>query len=119
MAADPEGAAQLLAQAQAAERNLHPTMTTGMGGRVQESYDPMRLYARMAKYYGWSHNQIDAMHFVTFFGYVREAQIMLDEEKATYTTPAANGQAVTPEQAAMVVSDLPQVLPYEGETVSL
>lgn len=117
MAADPEGAAQLLAQAQAAERNLHPI--TGMSGRMQESYDPMRLYARMAKFYGWSHNQIDAMHFVTFFGYVREAQIMLDEEKAAYNTPAANGQVVPSEQAAMVVSDLPQVQPYEGETIPL
>ena len=108
---DPDGAAQLLAQAQAAQRKR--------GGIVQpigkEPYDPMKLYARMSKYYGWSHREMDNMHFPTFFGYVREAQIISDEEKAEYDKAKRNSQGT----GTQGLGDFPQPKPYEGETVAL
>jgi hypothetical protein len=108
---DPDGARQLLAQAQAAERKRGKT--TRLSGR--EPYDPMRLYARMKKYYGMSHAEMDSMHFATFFGYVREAQIMIDEEKAEYDKARAGNTT----QAIGGLGDFPQARPYEGETVPI
>jgi hypothetical protein len=108
---DPDGARQLLAQAQAAERKRGKT--TRLSGR--EPYDPMKLYARMKKYYGMSHAEMDSLHFATFFGYVREAQIMIDEEKAEYDKTRA-GSTATPGAA---LGDFPQARPYEGETIPL
>jgi len=76
---DPDGARQLLAQAQAAERKRGKVSRVG----AKEPYDPARLYARMCRYYkGWTPRDIDAMHFVTFFAMVREASIASEEEQA-------------------------------------
>lgn len=109
---DPEGARQLLAQAQAAEKKLGKPVQVGM----REPYDPMKLYARMKKYYGMSHAEMDSMHYATFFGYVREAQVMIDEEKAEYDKARQQGNTT---QAVGGLGDFPQAKPYEGETVAL
>lgn len=41
----------------------------------------MRLYAQLCKYFGWSHHDIDSLDYLTFFGYVREASVLIEEEK--------------------------------------
>jgi hypothetical protein len=62
-----------------------------------QAYDPIKLYARLAKYYGWSHKDIDLLHYATFFGYVRETQDLIDEEKDAYKdkTPPSTGTTLT------------------------
>lgn len=106
---DPDGARQLLAQAQAAERKRGKPSRIG----IKEPYDPMKLYARMKKYYGMSHAEMNEMHYATFFGYVREAQVMQEEEEQAYNK-AKNG---TSANTGMSLGDFPQPQDYQGETV--
>ncbi len=118
MSADPDGARQLLAQAQAAQRKRRPESVVLHG---QGPFDPMRLYARMARYYRFSHQEMEQMHFVTFFGYLREAQIMNDEEKAENDRIRHQGsvQQHAPGADGMGVDGFPVATPYEGETVEI
>lgn len=110
--ADPETAHRLRAQAEAAARRRDvPIATVG-----KEPYDPMKVYARVAKYYGWSHEAIDMMHFVTLFGYVREMHKMNEDEKAEYDRARRNGTQAT---AAPTDGVFPVAHRYEGETVAL
>lgn len=45
-------------------------------------YDPIRLYARMMRYYqGLTPVVIDEMHYKTFFGLAREAVVQTEEEQ--------------------------------------
>ena len=109
---DPDGARQLLAQAQAAERKRGKV--SRLSGR--EPYDPAKLYARMCKFYrGWTPRDIDQMHFLTFFAMVREAGIMNEEEQAEYNK-AKQGNTTTP---GVALGDFPQARPYEGKTVAV
>jgi hypothetical protein len=111
---DPDAASDMRAMAATARAKLtgQPIAST-----MREPYDPMRIYARMSKYYGWSHQDMEQMHFVTFFGYVREANEMSEEEKAEYER-AKRGQqtSTTPEQA---LGMFPVAERYQGETVAI
>lgn len=94
---------------QAARRKL------GTLRAVREPYDPMKLYARMAKYYGWSHSEMEQMHFPTFFAYVREANEMMEDEKREYER-ARHGHGASPEQLQGVFAEAEE---YGGETVAI
>jgi hypothetical protein len=111
---DPDGAAQLLAQAQAAQRKLNHMVTPG--GKTP--YDPSRLYARMCKFYGWRPKDIDAMHFVTFFAMAREMGVMNEEEQKSYDNARHGGNASTQDQQA-ALNVFPRAQTYEGETIAL
>lgn len=112
---DPEASAQLIAQARHAERRLRASSDRIVPVSSQ-TYDPMKLYAQMAKYYGWSHKEMDWMHFPTFFGYVREANLMIEKEKAEIAraknASSQQQQVLTPEQARSYFS-LPES--YTGD----
>lgn len=53
----------------------------------------MRLFARVAKYYGWSDADVRRTHWPTLIGYAREADLMQEEEqrKAENASDGANG----------------------------
>jgi hypothetical protein len=55
-------------------------------------FDPMRLLARVARYYRWSHQDILRTPWRTFLGYLREADIMSQEEKAAMDAELAKGR---------------------------
>lgn len=71
---DPDAAAYLMAHLEATASSTEAAQPR------REHYDPPRLYARIAKYLGFSHRDMDDMHFVTFFSYVREATLIAEEE---------------------------------------
>lgn len=100
--------------AAAARRKL-----TGVAGNSRAPYDPMALYAYLAKYYRFSDREMDAMHFPRFFGYVRRMSVMQDEENAAYERARRQGQrqaTATPEQAQGLFIKPEE---YQGETVAL
>ena len=47
-----------------------------------QSYNPMRLYAQLARYYHFADHDIERMHFPRAFAYYREAMRMQEEEEA-------------------------------------
>jgi hypothetical protein len=80
----------------------------------------MKLYARMAKFYGFPHDQMDRMHFRTFFGYVREANIMVEQEKAEYERTRHQTHAhntLSPQEAHDFLTREFATAPYDGEVV--
>lgn len=107
---DPDAAADMRAMIAAARHKL-----TGYGSPAREPYDPMRLYARMAKYYGWSHSEMEQMHFATFFAYAREANEMIEEEKREYDR-SKHGHRASPDQLQGLFQEAEQ---YQGETVAI
>lgn len=113
---DEDAARQLRAQADWARQRLRQDQALPQG--VPNAYDPMALFAKMAKYYRFSHSEMNAMHFPTFFGYVRECAIMQEKEQAEYDK-AKSGQgqqALSPQEAEAFVSDtFPAPMLYEGE----
>lgn len=114
---DQDAAIEMRAKAAAARAKL--TGQPLVAAPLKEPYDPMRIYARMAKYYGWTHEAMERMHFVTFFAYVREASVMNDEEKAEYERGVRRqqqSQQGTPEQA---LAAFPTATKYDGETVAI
>ena len=59
-------------------------------------FDPMRLLARVAKFYGFSHRELMRMPWRAFLGYAREADIMNQEEQDAYTRAnSGNGRTTT------------------------
>lgn len=78
---DPDAASYLLAHLDA------PADDAPLPSQ-RNAYDPMALYARVAKYYGFSHQSIDRLPFSTFFGYLREASIMIEAENRANKTQA-------------------------------
>jgi hypothetical protein len=114
---DPEAAALLRSTAhQTQERQ----------GRVETphaAYDPMRLYARMARFYRFSNESMDHMHFPTFFGYVREADLMIAEEKAeidrVWKTPATKSTLAPADAENFLHHEFPSAMNYQGEVIAL
>lgn len=84
-----------------------------------EPYDPMRLQARLLRHYkgGIRDTDFARMDYRRFFGYVRELDIMLEEEtkasKVENKGKHSNGEI----QAALSEFLRPQA--YEGETIQL
>jgi hypothetical protein len=116
MEADPDGARQLLAQAQVRQRQLRPLQTfTG-----HEPFDPMKLYSDVAKYYHFSDSDMEQMHYPKFFGYVREAQLKIEAERKESDRIRNQGSnaTYTPGADGMGVEGFPVARPYEGETVA-
>lgn len=85
---------------------------------MREPYDPMRIYARAAKFYGWSLRDMEHMHFVTFFGFIREASEINEEEKAEYDRARRQqGQgSASPDQAMGMFAVAER---YTGETIAI
>lgn len=110
---DPDAASDLRAMAASARRKL-----TGQvpGASTREPYDPMKIYARMAKYYGWSFEQMQNMHFITFFAFVREASEMNEEEKREIERNRRGQGTTTVDQAQGL---FPEAQAYQGETVTI
>ncbi|GAC1471399.1 MAG: hypothetical protein PVSMB5_20010 [Ktedonobacteraceae bacterium] len=109
---DPDAAADMRAMAQAARRKLG---IIGGAKAGRDPYDPMKLYARMAKYYGWSHESMEHMHFPTFFAYLREANEMIEEEKREYDR-ARRGHRANPGQIQGMFQEAEI---YQGETIEI
>jgi hypothetical protein len=104
-----------LAQAQAAKAKLDGKE---QGDTTLEPYDPMRLYARLLRHYNGAitDEDLSRMDYRRFFGYVRELDIMIEEEnEASKGTGSKNNSGDT--QAAL--SELPRPEVYEGETIKL
>jgi len=75
---DPEAAALLMAQLAVSqeirrERNTYEPF--------EEEYNPTRLYAQMMKFYRIQPSELNKMHYLLFFGLLREANAMLSEEE--------------------------------------
>ena len=106
---DLDAASDMRALASAARSRL-----VGRPIQANEPYDPMKIYARMAKYYGWSHDQMERMHFVTFFAYVREASEMIEEERREYERARCGTN-----NAGQVQGMFTEAEAYTGETVAI
>lgn len=106
--ADPQAARQLRAQAQAARQHTQ--------GRTREPYDPMRLYARVLRFYQGSitDERLETMDYRRFLGYVREADILSQDEARAYQSPQRESSDVS-----LVLNEFPKAQPYTGETVPL
>lgn len=111
---DPDAARYLLVQAHAAKAKLdgrEPNST------ALEPYDPMRLQARLLRHYngGITDSDFTRMDYRRFFGYVRELDIMLEEEERSSreTGKTKHGEM----QAAL--NQFPQPEEYTGETIPL
>lgn len=63
------------------------------GASRPKPFDPMRMLARVARYYRWSHLDIMRLPWRTFLGYVREADVMTQEEKADMDREMARGRS--------------------------
>jgi hypothetical protein len=106
---DPETAKLLYAQANEAKQKRY-----GNGAPTGNVYDPMALYARILKFYegAISEERLDYMDYRRFFGYVREAELIAEEQQEQVRTQKQNN-------ASMVVNALPQAQEYTGETMNL
>lgn len=106
---DRDAANQLLAQAQAAKARLDGKVST-------EPLDLMRLYARVLRNYNGGIRDVDfaRMDYRRFFGYVRELDLMLEEEAEAAKGPSRNESDV---RAAL--GSLPHAEEYEGEVIKL
>jgi hypothetical protein len=111
---DEEAAADLRRMAHCARAKLQGTAG---GVLVREPYDPMRIYARMARIYRWSFEAMEQMHFITFFAFVREASEMhREDEEATLRARRNQGGTTPPGNAEGL---FPVAEPYKGETVAI
>lgn len=118
MDADPEGARQLLAQAQAAQRRIQPEVRVSL----KAPFDPMRMYADVAKHYGFADSDMEQMHFPRFFGYLREAQLHNEREKQEVDRikrQGAGNATYTPGPDGMGMEGFAVATPYAGETVAI
>jgi hypothetical protein len=115
-ASDPDTAGDMRALAAAARRKLATSSGSATDRSGREPYDPVRIYARMAKYYGWSMRDMEQMHFPLFFAMVREASEMNEEEKAEYDRKRRSQGTAEPEQ---VQGLFPEAQEYTGETIRL
>lgn len=111
---DPSAAALLVAYASAAspekqQENIHSVQ-----------FKPMKLLARMAKFYHWTPKyMLKEMDYVQFFGFVREANEIIAEEKNEY--PSANNQVVTDPLVAnmMMKKQFGELRRYQGDVVRI
>lgn len=79
---DPEAAALLM-------QHLNATPAQGIDpsqralAPVAHAYNPMQIYARLVRFYRFSHTDLQRMDYRAFFGYVREMQLMIDESQGS------------------------------------
>jgi hypothetical protein len=80
---DPEAASLLVAQVvseQELQKDASYTDTSF------NQYNPILVYERACKEYGWTPRQIDEMHYLTFFAMLREANERHKQEQASYNS---------------------------------
>lgn len=116
---DSDASALLSAQVQV-ERYSGPRETAlarAVEGIVGPIYDPLDLYCRLAREFGWSHREMEALDYVCFFGYVDRLSAQQRKESARVpgvNLPAGYIEAETAAQAAQIAT-APRL--YEGRTV--
>lgn len=113
---DKDAANQLRAQAQAAKARLdgNPQVPTAL-----EPYDPMRIRARLLRCYkgGLTRTDLKTMDYREYFGYIRELDIMLQEEAEA--AKGDGGKVNSPEETRAMINNLPHAQEYEGEVIKL
>lgn len=111
--ADPEAARQLRAQAAMVKEKLRGT------NDLREPYDPSALQARVLRFYqgGITVEDLDQMRYQRFFGLVREAELIAEEERKEYDK-ARHNQGNTMDASA-AINDMQQPEEYTGETIRL
>lgn len=118
---DEDAARQLRAQANWAQQRLKQAQMASTPRGVPNAYDPMAIFAKMAKFYRFSHSEMNAMHFPTFFGYIREMALMQEKEQAEYDRikrERPGQQALSPQETESFVKQaFPVAMPYEGEVI--
>ena len=109
---DPEAAKQLLAQAERARARIDG------GNVVLEPYDAMRTRARLLYHYrgGLTRQDVKTMDYREFFGFIRELDYILEEQRAQSKGQGNQGNSV---DMTRVVNEFPRPQPYEGETIKL
>lgn len=107
--ADPEAAKQLRAQAAMVKEKLRGTTD------LREPYDPSALQARVLRFYqgGVTVADLDRMRYQRFFGLVREAELIAEDERKEYDN-AKHGNSMDGRAA---LGDQPEE--YTGETIKL
>lgn len=86
-----------------------------IGSRTsREPYDLMKLFARVLYHYkgAIADADFDRMDYRRFFGYVRELDLILEEEHEA-TKENSNGNVQT------TLSQIPQANDYDGEVIKL
>jgi hypothetical protein len=83
---DPAGAKQLMAQAQWAKQRLAGTTD------LREPYDAMAVRARLLRFYkgAITDEGLDRMDYRRYLGYVREAELIAEEENKASKGPGNN-----------------------------
>jgi len=94
-------------------------------------FNPMRLYARMAHFYhGFSDTDLRQMHYPRFFAYIREANVLIEEQREAQAQHNNSNNRNHGHGNAQVVHD-PEIAnleilrrfgkpqQYQGETVKL
>lgn len=71
----------------------------------------MALYARVLRFYNGAitDERLEQMDYRRFFGYLREADLMIEDEKAQTKQQHASWQEID--------RDFPRAVEYEGEVV--
>lgn len=113
---DPDAASQLLQQLQVEEQAACAEKTDPTALVLRETFDPLDLYARVAKFYrGWTFQDIGEMDYVQVFGCIEKAKRMQEEEQRAYNNAQSNGGHTMSE--AEMRTWLPAVRKYDGPTV--
>lgn len=112
---DPDAAEMLLQQLQVEEQAAAEEKLDPMDPVLHTAYDPLELYLRMAKVYGWTLSNIDEMDYVLFFHAVDKTRKILDEENRAYNNTQSGHIMTEAEMRAW----LPAVRKYEGQTVTM
>jgi hypothetical protein len=104
---DKEAATHLRSQAKRAQQRLYASS----GGK--KPYDPMRLRARLLRFYkgAITDAQLDTMDYRKFFGYIREADLMTEEENE------ANNKNSNTLEIQQTFNNLPKTQHYTGNVV--
>jgi hypothetical protein len=110
---DPDAAAVLMAHLDATSTSASRAHPSGDPRRAPAAerpasapsatpFDPMRLFARIARFYGWTHAEIMATPWRTLLGYAREAEIMSSEDRdaAPHTATDTDAPSVPDSLAA-------------------
>lgn len=81
-----------------------------------QPYDPMALYARVLRFYqgAITDEQLERMHFRRFFGYLREAELIAENERKAYSVNQSSNQE---QELQRFEAQLPKQVEYEGEVV--
>lgn len=80
---DPEAGALLIAQLIAVQKTEKEQGINDVT-QMPNSYRPAKIYGFMARECHWTPQQMDSMHYLTFFAIVREVNARIQEENNAY-----------------------------------